>query len=146
MKVFISVSLFISFSDISFTTTDILKRVSIVIHQHILKCEQRLTIMTDATKETGLFRVSKMNLFLEDLYVTPQYVYHFVRAPISRLGFLYGIRKLETPMKVPELAEVHKFLRDLFFQAQLSAECSIVCLVSFSLFVFFSVADYRSFH
>lgn len=95
------------------------------MHQHILKCEHRLTLMTDATKETGLFRMSKMNLFLEDLYVTPQYVYHFVRAPISRLGFLYGIRKLEPPMAVPELAEVHKFLRDLFLEAQLSAECSI---------------------
>lgn len=105
--------------------TDILKRVSIVMHQHILKCEHRLTLMTDATKETGLFRMSKMNLFLEDLYITPQYVYHFVRAPISRLGFLYGIRKLEPPTTVPELAEVHKFLRDLFLQAQLSAECSI---------------------
>jgi hypothetical protein len=139
------VSLFITIDDISFKTTDILKRVSIVIHQHILKCEQRLSMMTDATKETGLFRVSKMNLFLEDLYVTPQYVYHFVRAPISRLGFLYGIRKLETPMKVPELAEVHKFLRDLFFQAQLSAECSIVCLVSFCFSFSFSVSCYCSF-
>jgi len=108
---------------------DILKRVSIVIHQHILKCEHRLSLATEETKEAGLFHMSKMQLFSEDLYVTPQYVYHFVRAPISRLGFLYGIRKLETPVTVPDLAEVHKFLRDLFIEAQLSAECSIVCLI-----------------
>jgi hypothetical protein len=70
-----------------------------------------------------------MNLFAEEHYVTPQYVYHFVRAPISRLGFLYGIRKLDPPVKVPDLNEVHTFLRDLFLQAQLSAECSVVCLI-----------------
>jgi hypothetical protein len=108
---------------------DILRRVSIVIHQHIQKCEHRLSLVTESTKETGLFRVSKMNTFAEDHFVTPQYVYHFVRAPISRLGFLYGIRKLDNPVYPPDLNEVHTFLRDLFLQAQLSPECSIVCLI-----------------
>lgn len=108
---------------------DLLKRVSIVIHQHIQKCEHRLALVTEETAETGLFHTSKMNLFAEEHYVTPQYVYHFVRAPISRLGFLYGIRKLDPPVKVPDLNEVHTFLRDLFLQAQLSAECSVVCLI-----------------
>ena len=108
---------------------DILRRVSVVIHQHIQKCEERLNKMTPETSETGMFHLSKMLAFSEDNFVSPQYVYHFVRAPISRLGFLYGIRKLQKQYIVPSLNEVHTFLIDLFVKAQLSAECSIVCLI-----------------
>jgi hypothetical protein len=82
-------------------------------------------MVTPETRESGLFRVSQMELFAEEAYMTPQYVYHFVRAPISRLGFLYGIRKLDHLYKVPELNEIYLFLYDLFVQAQLSAECSV---------------------
>ncbi len=104
---------------------DILRRVSIVIHQHIQRCEQRLSVATPDTIEKGLFRASQMEKFAEELFTSPQYVYHFVRAPLSRLGFLYGIRKLSTQYSSPTLSEVHVFLSDLFVKAQLSAECSI---------------------
>lgn len=106
-------------------STDLLRRVSIVIHQHINKCEHRLSVATPETRDTGLFHTSQMELFMEDAFITPKYAYHFVRAPLTRLGFLYGIRKLEPPYKIPELSEIYIFLRDLFIQASLSAECSV---------------------
>lgn len=106
---------------------DILRRVSVVIHQHISKCELKLSTMSaeKAASETEVLRASKVLAFSEENYTSPQYVYHFVRAPISRLGFLYGIRKVNKHWNTPGLSEVHTFLRDLFVKAQLSAECSI---------------------
>ena len=106
---------------------DILRRVTVVIHQHISKCELKLSTMSPAmaASATEVFRQSKIEAFSEENYTSPQYVYHFVRAPISRLGFLYGIRKINRQWNTPSLSEVHIFLRDLFVKAQLSAECSI---------------------
>jgi hypothetical protein len=106
---------------------DILRRVSVVIHQHISKCELKLSTLSPeaAASATELIRASKIEAFSEENYTSPQYVYHFVRAPISRLGFLYGIRKVNKQWNTPSLSEVHIFLRDLFVKAQLSAECSI---------------------
>jgi len=114
---------------------DILRRVSVVIHSHIEKCEKRLLIATPETSSetafpiAGRFHTSKMNAFSEENFLSPQYVYHFVRQPITRLGFLYGIRKIKRSKSLPSLSDVHTFLSDLFIKAQLSAECSIVCLI-----------------
>lgn len=96
-----------------------------VIHQHIQTCENRLAMMVPETAETGLFYVSQMKKFDEALYLMPQYVYQFVRVPVARLGFLYGIHKLQAPSCAPDFSNIHEFLRDLFIRAQLSAECSI---------------------
>ena len=106
---------------------DILRRVGVVIHQHISKCELKLSTLSAeaAASATETIRASKVEAFSEENYTSPQYVYHFVRAPISRLGFLYGIRKVNKQWNTPSLSEVHVFLRDLFVKAQLSAECSI---------------------
>ncbi len=90
-----------------------------------MKCEHRLSMVTPETKECGLFRVSQMELFAEESFMTPQYAYHFVRAPIARLGFLYGIRKLDHIYNIPEPNQIYQFLSDLFVQAQLSPECSV---------------------
>lgn len=73
----------------------------------------------------GLFHVSQMKKFDEALFSVPQYVYQFVRVPVARLGFLYGIHKLQQNSISPDFAAIHEFLRDLFHRAQLSAECSI---------------------
>ena len=108
---------------------DILRRVSVVINQHIRKCEARVSTMTTEDCETGLFHKSKISVFSEENYVSPQYVYHFIRAPITRLGFCYGIRKLQMNCITPTPDEVYVFLRTLFVKAQLSPECSIVCLI-----------------
>lgn len=108
---------------------DILRRVSIVVSQHIEKCESRLKRANQDTYETGLFHTSQMAKFSEEKFVNSQYVYHFVRAPICRMGFLYGIREIKHEYHIPTLEEVHTFLSNLFVKAQLSAECSIVCLI-----------------
>lgn len=42
---------------------DMLRRVSVVIHQHIEKCEKRFNEITPETEETGLFHKSKMEQF-----------------------------------------------------------------------------------
>lgn len=108
---------------------DNIRRVSVVMHQHIMKCEARLANATAETLETGLFHVSKMKKFSEEQYISPKYVYHFVRAPIIKSGFLYSIRQETSKPPIPTVAEIHKFLSDLFILAKLSAECSIVCLI-----------------
>lgn len=108
---------------------DILRRVSVIIHQHIRKCEALVSRLAPENSETGLFHRSKMNIFSEDNYISPQYVYHFVRAPVLRFGFCYGIRKLQRSNENPSPDEVYTFLRTLFVKAQLSPECSIVCLI-----------------
>jgi hypothetical protein len=104
---------------------DILRRVSVVIHQHISKCEARISSVPASHHEKDTTEASKLQVFSEENFISPQYVYHFVRSPICRLGFLYGIRKVTKICSVPTLSEVHTFLRDLFVKAQLSAECSI---------------------
>lgn len=104
---------------------DILRRVSVVIHQHVTKCEIRLSKATPDTLETGLFHTSKMEKFNELNYISPKYAYQFIRAPLLRSGFLYGIRKLDQIPISPTLEEVHTFITTLFVRAQLSAECSI---------------------
>ena len=99
--------------------------MSIVIQTHIQNCELRETAASPDIYETGLFPVSQQNKFLEENYVKPQYVYHFVRAPVARLGFLYGIHQVTNIYLPPSLGEIHTFLSDLFVKALLSPECSI---------------------
>jgi hypothetical protein len=108
---------------------DILRRVSIVFHQHISKCEDRKKLKTAANAETGRFTDSQMKKFDEEQYTSPQYAYHFIRAPICRIGFLCTIREIKHDPIPPSLIEIYTFLCDLFEKAQLSAECSIVCLI-----------------
>lgn len=69
--------------------------------------------------------MSQLEKFQESNFMIPDYVYHFVRAPISRMGFLYGIHKVRNVSPTPTLQEIHTFLSDLFVKALLSAECSI---------------------
>lgn len=109
----------------SYHFVDILRRVSIVIHQHIQKCEQRHAKATEETKESGQFHISQLHKFSEENFMKPDYVYHFVRAPVSRMGFLYGIHKISKTPPPPSLQDIHTFLSDLFVKALLSAECSI---------------------
>jgi hypothetical protein len=111
---------------------DMLRRVSVVLQQHINKCEDRLKRARDSRVDhidEGLFYSSQADKFCEEKFLTPQYRYHFVRAPICRLGFLYGIREVEKEYLIPTSTEIHDFLTELFVKAQLSAECSIVCLI-----------------
>ena len=56
-------------------------------------------------------------------------MYHFVRVPLCRLGFHFAMREVRKEQSRPSLEDVHQFISDLFVKAQLSAECSIVCLI-----------------
>lgn len=96
-----------------------------MIHQHIQKCEHRASMATEETKESGQFHESQLDKFSEANFMKPDYVYHFVRAPIARMGFLYGIHKITKTPPPPTLQDIHTFLSDLFVKALLSAECSI---------------------
>jgi hypothetical protein len=108
---------------------DILRRVSVVIFNHIQNCESRLQNASPESMETGLYHYSQLKVFSEENFVSQQYMYHFVRVPISRVGFCYGIQRHYQTYKTPTLNEVHVFLETLFVKAQLSPECSIVCLI-----------------
>ena len=108
---------------------DLLRRVSVVINQHIRKCEAKLASTTAEQSEKGLFHASKIPMFSEENFISPQFVYSFVRLPITRTGLCYGLRKLHRECVVPQPNEVYTFLRNLFVKAQLSPECSIVCLI-----------------
>lgn len=109
---------------------DILRRVSVVIHQHILKCVERLKNSSTDSLETGVFHFSKLELFSEENYMLPKYCYDFTTAPIARMGFQYVIRKLKPHYKhPPTLNEIYAFVSDIFTRAQLTPECSIVCLI-----------------
>jgi hypothetical protein len=108
---------------------DILRRVSVVLHKHIRVNETRKSNSAKEATDTELLRKKQTELFSEDNFITPKYVYHFVRTPLSRIGFCYGIRPLDAAYALPSLNEVYLFLRTLFGEAQLSAECSIVCLI-----------------
>lgn len=109
---------------------DILRRVSVVMHKHIQVNESRKRkTTTSELTDLELLRKKQTEIFNEDNFVTPKYVYHFVRTPLSRMGFCYGIRQVDSAYAVPTLNEVYIFLRTLFGEAQLSAECSIVCLI-----------------
>ena len=108
---------------------DVLRRVAVVVHNHILKCEARKKLLTPATTDAGMFHTTKMLAFSEENFVTPQLEYHFVRVPLCRLGFQFVIREVKKQYLMPSLEEVHQFISDLFVKAQLSAECSIVCLI-----------------
>jgi len=109
---------------------DLLRRVSVVINQHIRKCEAKLASSNSSDDiDKDLFCASKVLDFSEQNFISPQYVYHFVRLPITRLGLCYGMRKLRRECAVPPPNEIFTFLRTLFVKAELSPECSIVCLI-----------------
>lgn len=108
---------------------DILRRVSVVVFHHIQNCEERLRKADPKSYETGLYHLSQLHAFNEENFISQQYIYNFIRSPISRMGFCYGIKKFRKQYSTPTLNEVHTFLETLFVKAQLSPECSIVCLI-----------------
>jgi hypothetical protein len=68
-------------------------------------------------------------LFREEKFVTPQYKYTFVRVPRVHPLTAFAMAKVSSRRHVPSVDEIFRFCKHLFNQAQLSAECSIVCLI-----------------
>jgi len=108
---------------------DALRRVAIILHQHITKIEQRFETGVRGADDTGLFKASMREVFNEDLFVTPRYRCCMVRVPMARPGVVYSMRKIRTVYNTPTTDEIYDFAHQLFKKVQLSSECSIVCLI-----------------
>ena len=110
---------------------DALRRVAMIIHQHIAKIENRFEGQSDTKLATddGLFKASMRDMFNEDVYRTPTYKCTMVRIPMARPGMSYGLRKIRVMYEIPSETEIYDFAHQLFNSVQLSSECSIVCLI-----------------
>jgi len=120
---------------------DALRRVAMIIHQHIIKIESRFeqqdgghcrsnngSKKKSATND-GLFHASMRDIFNEDCYRTPTYKCNMARIPMARSGMVYGLRKIQVMYTIPSETEIYDFAHQLFKSVQLSSECSIVCLI-----------------
>ena len=108
---------------------DALRRVAMIIRQHIVKIEQRFEASGTGHGEKGLFKASMREIFSEESYSTPKFTCTMVRIPMARPGMVYGLRKINTEPKIPSEEEIYEFAHQLFKTVQLSSECSIVCLI-----------------
>lgn len=56
--------------------------------------------------------------------------YNFMHAPTMALpGVMFTLREVRSPPKTPTVDEIYEFIKTLFNKAQLSSECSLVCLI-----------------
>jgi hypothetical protein len=110
---------------------DALRRVAMIIHQHVVKIEGRFEGQSDTKLATddGLFKASMRDMFNEDAYRTPTYKCNMVRIPMARPGMVYGLRKIRVAYDIPSETEIYDFGHQLFDSVKLSSECSIVCLI-----------------
>jgi hypothetical protein len=108
---------------------DALRRVAIILHQHIVKIERRFSSGIRGVDDTGLFKTSMREQFNEENYATPRYKISMVRVPMARPGAVYSKRKIRVVHTTPTTDEIYEFAHQLFKKVQLSSECSIVCLI-----------------
>ena len=108
---------------------DALRRVAIILHQHIVKIETRFSTGVRGVDDTGLFKASMRSEFREDNFSTPRYKCSMVRVPMARPGVVYSMRKIKVVHTTPTTDEIYEFAHQLFKKVQLSSECSIVCLI-----------------
>ncbi len=126
---------------------DNLRRVSVVLFQHLCTCEQRLYQSRKSNSHKAILGTSindlmgsgrscldilKLSLpFHQRRYISPQYLYTFsggrLRTGLHMAGYSVS-EKHETPKK-PTVTEIFEFLRTLFVKVCLSGECSLVCLI-----------------
>ncbi|CAK4066983.1 unnamed protein product [Aphanomyces euteiches] len=149
---------------------DSLRRVSVVLYQHIRRCEKRMrdskstafqglfssnpanasgevssstindedpdnsvsfdasTVLHGHTLLSGL-ALSPDKVFDEEHFVSPQYKYQFIRVPMLHPLTFYKMDKVTCKTHIPSVDEIFRFCKNLFNRAQLSAECTIVCLI-----------------
>lgn len=108
---------------------DALRRVAMIMHQHIVKIERRFEGADVGKDDHSLFKNSMRETFSEDNYCTPTYKCTMVRIPMARPGMVYGLRKIKIKPAIPSEEEIYEFGHQLFKAVQLSSECSIVCLI-----------------
>jgi hypothetical protein len=105
---------------------DALRRVAMIIQQHIVKIERRFEASAD---NSDLFDPAMRDAFAEDNFVTPRYICTMVKLPMARAGVVYGMRKIRVAHHIPTADDIYQFGHRLFNQVQLSSECSIICLI-----------------
>jgi len=106
---------------------DALKRVAMIIQQHIVKIERRFeSVNSDHLK---LFDPAMRDAFSEVNFVTPRYKCTIVKLPMARAGVVCGMRKIRIDGGIPSADDIYEFGHRLFKQVQLSSECSIICLI-----------------
>ena len=108
---------------------DALRRVAMIIHQHIVKIEHRFEASGTARRNDGLFSEAMKDAFCEDAFVTPKYKCSMVRVPMARPGMVFGLKRMRKVYEIPSEDEIYRFAERLFSKVQLSSECSIVCLI-----------------
>lgn len=110
---------------------DALRRVAMIIHQHIVKIERRFESKQggQVREVDGLFSKSMRDLFSEDKYRTPRYKCTMVRVPMARSGMVCGLKQIRENYEIPSESEIYEFAHRLFKSVQLSSECSIVGLI-----------------
>lgn len=105
---------------------DALRRVAMIIRQHIEKIEHRFE---NPSEGANLFSPAMKDMFSDEQFVTPRYKCTMVRVPMARPGTVYGLRKIRLDFTMPTEEEIYEFGHQLFKSVQLSSECSIVCLI-----------------
>jgi len=111
---------------------DALRRVAMILRQHIVKIERRFErhlTMTGKSGRDGLFMQSMKDEFCEDRFATPTYKVTMVRVPMAGGGVVGGLKKVRKKHEIPSESEIYDFAHRLFKSVQLSSECSIVCLI-----------------
>jgi hypothetical protein len=111
---------------------DILRRVSVVVVNHITTAERKLKKRV-AQAELFALPPPKRNVVAEEFserhFVRAQWRYDFCDVPKLSPFTCYALRRCRPRHSVPGVKTVHSFIRRLFVNARLSAECSVVCLV-----------------
>jgi Cyclin, N-terminal domain len=111
---------------------DALRRVSMLIRQHIVKIEERFKNRPEGPVrhcDEGLFKMSMKDAFSEERFATCRYKCTVVRVPMARPGMVFGLKKIRPKYEIPTEEEIYEFAHQLFKTVQLSSECSIVCLI-----------------
>jgi len=108
---------------------DSLRRVSMILHKHISKIEQRKPQLTAANEATDLFLLSMKEAFQEENFVTPTYKCTMVRIPGGFGQVICVQERIQLEYEIPSEQEIYNFAHRLFKAVQLSSECSIVCLI-----------------
>ena len=108
---------------------DALRRVAMILQQHIIKIERRFEHAGARFLGDNLFQASMRDVFSEGKYSTPRYKCTIVRIPMARPGMVYGLREVHPIYSIPSESEIYDFGHQLFKSVQLSSECSIVCLI-----------------
>jgi hypothetical protein len=108
---------------------DALRRVAMILHEHVTKIEHRFESKTPQGKSDDLFREDMKDIFSEEHFASPTYKCTMVRVPMARGGMVYGLKKMRRKFEIPSENEIYEFAHQLFKAVQLSSECSIVCLI-----------------